>query len=205
MSRKSKQLRKNALARLGFFLLWMILAASLLYWCIRHDRRFIRKIFIDDTRYSAEIHAAAARYQLPPQLIRALIRKESGFDPGAEGGSGEVGLMQLLPDGAVADWARVNRKPKPPVKQLYSVETNLNIGCWYLKRAMDHWQGYRCQMELALAEYNAGAKNAARWKPAKDAASALDKIDYPGTREYVSRIMKDYHRYLSETPEEKHL
>lgn len=157
----------------------------------------VRDLFIDDTRYSAEISAAAKRHGISELLIRELIRKESRFDAGAVGASGEIGLMQLLPSGAAAEWARVNQQPPPQPRELFSVELNLDIGCWYLARALKRWAKYRCSVELALAEYNAGAKNASRWAPASvEEADVVSRIDFPVTRDYVQGIMRRYQREI---------
>ena len=197
--------RKKSFSRFGYFLLWSLVAGSLFYWVYRNDPRRFRRFFIDDTKYAVEIRAAAARHGVPPQLVRALIRKESGFDAGARGKAGEIGLMQLLPSGAAAEWARVNKVPRPDERSLFEVPVNLDIGCWYLGRALNRWSCCKDKEILALAEYNAGARNADRWKPADPAGDVLAKIDYPGTADYVMEIMKWYRRYLSETALEKDL
>ena len=51
--------------------------------------------FVDDTKYHDEIVAAARRHGLDPDLVRALIFRESRFNPQARGSRGEVGLMQF--------------------------------------------------------------------------------------------------------------
>ena len=148
---------------------WLLISALLIAAAFIFSdgdvRQGLRNSFIDDTKFAIEIKQAAEKHGLPPELVRAVVRKESGFDPYAKGKAGEIGLMQILPSGAVADWARVNQKKVPSGSQLYDVKLNLEIGCWYLGRALDKWKNYRCGTELSLAEYNAGAKNSIRWKP----------------------------------------
>ena len=153
-------------------------------------------VLVDDTRFSEEIAAVAQKHGIPPQLVRALIFQESRFDPNARGGKGEIGLMQILPRGAVADWAKFHKVPLPREKELFKPAKNLEIGCWYLARAIKKWKDYRYGMELALAEYNAGAKNSARWKPEKKNDEVIHRIDFPSTRKYVTEIMHDYREYL---------
>jgi hypothetical protein len=53
------------------------------------------------TRYDEWIHGAATLYQIPEQLVRAIIRCESDYDPRAVSVSGARGLMQLMPDTAL--------------------------------------------------------------------------------------------------------
>ena len=184
-----------------WYLLWFAsLFVLLVYLAVnRTSRSKLNDWFIDDTKYAAEISAAARKHDLPPELVRAVVRKESGFDHEAEGNAGEIGLMQILPAGAVADWARVNNKRRPDGLELFNPELNLEIGCWYLGRAFKKWKKYRHCIELALAEYNAGAKNSNRWKPDTPDGEVVKRIDFPGTRNYVQVIMKNYRKYCAES------
>lgn len=169
-----------------------------LLWQGEKSRSRIDELFFDDTLYADEIQAAADRYGLRPELIRAVIKRESRFNRNQKGKAGEIGLMQLLPSGAAAEWARVNKLPQPSTKELFDPETNINIGSWYLARAVKKWKKYRHCTELALAEYNAGPTNSARWKPANPNDPVINRIDFPGTRKYVNVIMASYREYLLE-------
>lgn len=158
----------------------------------------LRDLLVDDTRFSTEIAAAAARHNLPPELVRAVVFQESRFDPFARGSRGEYGLMQVLPQGAAAEWARVLRRPVPGRAELCTPQVNLEIGCWYLARAMERWKKYRCRTELALCQYNAGESRAERWKPETPDGEVIDRIGIGSTRIYVQRIMRRYRSYLEE-------
>ncbi|MBR7120804.1 MAG: lytic transglycosylase domain-containing protein [Lentisphaeria bacterium] len=198
-------MKKKRKFRPVYLLIPALLAAFALsavwYWQNRlAENDVIGELFYDDTLYADEIREAAGKYDLPPELIRALIKKESRFNARATGKAGEVGLMQILPRGAVADWARINKCRPPSREELFNVRTNLDIGCWYLARAMRKWEKYRYRMHLALAEYNAGAANTARWKPADPKGEVLSRIDFPGTREYVRDIMESYYGYVTAKP-----
>ncbi len=159
----------------------------------------LRDLLVDDTRFSGEIAAAAARHGLPPALVRAVVFQESRFDPAARGSKGEVGLMQVLPRGAVADWSRIHKHPVPSAAALCDPELNLEIGCWYLARAVAKWRNYSQRYELALAQYNAGGSRAEQWKPARLDGGVIDRITIASTREYVDKIMKRYRKYLDES------
>ena len=154
---------------------------------------------INDRLYYTQIVHAAHRHGLDPELVRAVIWRESRFDSRAVGKAGEIGLMQILPNGAVAEWSRVMRRPVPPDWQLFRPEVNLEIGCFYLARALRRWDGYRCATELALCQYNAGERRAQRWRPEDpQEADMTDRITIRSTREYVRSIMKRYQRYRQE-------
>ena len=145
----------------------------------------------------ALITQTATRHGLSAPLVMALVWKESRFKPNAVGSAGEIGLMQVL-DGAVSDWARINQRAKPTKRQLFTPETNLEIGCWYLAQAHKHWEGYASQDILELAEYNAGRTVVLReWAPEKpENIVDLDSITFPSTRKYIKQIFKRRDHYM---------
>jgi len=152
--------------------------------------------FVDDTRFAEDIRVAANRHGIDPQLVRALIFQETRFRPFRTGRKGEIGLMQVLPEGSAADWARVNKRQVPGRDALFEPAMNLEIGCWYLSRALRRWKEYDHGLELALAQYNAGFRRADRWKPEDPRGEVLERIDIPSTRSYVKNICVRYRRYL---------
>ena len=134
-------------------------------------------------------------------LVKAIIFTESSFFPDKLGKDGEIGLMQVLPSGAAAEWARVNKRSRPSSLALYNVELNLDIGCWYLARAKRRWRTYAHGTELALAEYNAGTSRAREWAPKAPDGEVIPRVKIASTRKYVSDIMKRYRKYAAETAE----
>lgn len=171
------------------------LAAALCRW------EAFRDIFYGCGDYDAEIAAAASKHGLDPDLVRALIYQESRFRANKRGKKGEIGLMQVLPSGAAAEWARVNKRSRPSALALYNVELNLEIGCWYLARAKKRWKNYRCGAELALAEYNAGTSRAREWAPERPDGEVLPRVKIASTKKYVTEIMKRYRKYAAATAE----
>jgi len=89
------------------------------------------------------IHAEAARAQVPPQLVLALINVESKFDPYAVSHSGAVGLMQIMPF-----WLKLIGRPDD---SLVHAKTNLRMGCTILKYYLDKSKG---DIREALQRYN---------------------------------------------------
>ncbi len=172
----------------------LLLVLVMFSWISRDD---LRDFFVDDHRFEPEITAAARRHGLDPLLVRAVVFQESRFDPFARGGKGEVGLMQLLPAGAVAEYARAKGGAIPSTAELTEPNSNLEIGCWYLARARSRWSGYRRQDELALCQYNAGESRAVRWAP-PDNGEVIPRITIDSTRRYVGRIMRRYEHYREE-------
>jgi soluble lytic murein transglycosylase-like protein len=121
-----------------------------------------------DDDLSALIEDAAKAQDLKPELIRAVIHRESDSVPCAISEKGAVGLMQLMPD--VAQQFGVD--PFDP-------QGNVQAGSKYLKQLMTKYKG---DLKLALAAYNAGPRT----------VDANNKVpDIPETTAYVDAILKD--------------
>ena len=154
-----------------------------------------RDLLVDDTLFSAEIAVAAKRHALDADFVRAVIFQESRFDPFKKGRKGEYGLMQILPEGSVREWAASRGTRVPAGSELFDVRTNLEIGCWYLARGLREYRNYRCARELALIWYNAGPSRAAAWKPGSRDADVMPNIRVGTTKKYVTRVMARYRKY----------
>ncbi len=155
-------------------------------------------IFVDDSKYWKNIQKISRQRGIDPQLVRAVIFQESRFKRDAIGKKGEVGLMQVHLKGAVADWAKAHGKKVPSHAALCDVDLNLEIGTWYLARALKRWEKYRDQIPLALVQYNAGATRADRWKPERLNGNVVPRIKIAATRAYVVNIMARYRKYSGE-------
>ena len=147
----------------------------------------------DDTLYREEIRQAAERHGVDPELVRSLIWHESRFRANAVGRQGEIGLMQLLPKGAVAEYARIHKVPPMSRRELFKIHNNLEVGCWYLGVAMRRWRSHDQPIERALTHYNAGERRAKEWcrKPGRWQRDPIPAA----LRNYVDRIMTRYHGY----------
>ena len=194
-----RQRRRSGKRRFGclFYLIMLTLLGGMgvAGWLVARD---LLDYWVDDDRFDSYIQAAAAKYAVDSRLIKAVIFEESRFDPAAVGSSGEIGLMQVLPSGAVADWAEEQRQAPPSTVMLFSPELNIEIGSWYLGKALRRWQQYEHGTELALCQYNAGGSRAENWKPPTPDGEVLDRIDFKSTRRYVENIMARYRDYCEE-------
>lgn len=118
--------------------------------------------------YEGLIVEAARRFRLDPNLIRAVIRAESAFNPFAVSRAGALGLMQLMPE--VAEELGVT-DPFDPRENIFG-------GSLYLRRLLDHHHG---NIELAVASYNAGPTAVRRHRGIPP---------YPETRKYVKNVTR---------------
>jgi soluble lytic murein transglycosylase len=150
-------------------------------------------------QYDGLIRSIAMEHHLDPMLVKAVVWRESRFDPKKYGSAGERGLMQVS-EKAAREWARENKIDNFHVEKLFDPKTNLEAGTWYLRRAFEHWETQSDPLPFALAEYNAGASRAQRWSGGDSAAAIapqtfLKRIDFPGTRKYVDSIIARYAFY----------
>jgi soluble lytic murein transglycosylase len=145
--------------------------------------------------YDALITDIANKHGLDPMLIKAVVWRESTFHPHKVGTSGERGLMQVG-EGAARDWATAEKIETFVPTDLFDPKTNLDVGSWYLKKALARWKSKADPLPFALAEYNAGRTRVDRWIAATelgDKATAEDllaAIDFPTTRRYVQEIVR---------------
>ena len=146
-------------------------------------------------KYDDVIRDVAAKHGVDPLLIKAVVWRESEFEPGKVGTSGERGLMQVS-EAAARDWVRANKAETFAPTDLFSPRMNLEIGTWYLKKALVRYATKDDPAAFALAEYNAGKKRVDRWvtKTNLGASATADdlksSIDFPKTRRYVDAILK---------------
>ncbi|MGI8433069.1 MAG: lytic transglycosylase domain-containing protein [Chthoniobacterales bacterium] len=150
-------------------------------------------------QYDQLIRAVAAPNQLDQMLVKAVVWRESRFDPKKFGGAGERGLMQVS-EIAAQEWATEEKIENFHAEELFDPKTNLEAGAWYLHRAMMHWQAQHDPTPFALAEYNAGPSRAQRWAAAEGKGSITARefqrnIDFPGTKNYVASILERYRFY----------
>jgi soluble lytic murein transglycosylase-like protein len=124
------------------------------------------------------IEQAAARHNVDPNLVRAVVKVESNFNPNAVSRKGAMGLMQLMPSTA----RQLN------VKNPFDPEQNVDAGVRHLKQLLE---SYRGDIKLTLAAYNAGAGAVAR-------SSGVPR--YAETQNYVRRITNLYYGGSASNP-----
>src|SRR5277367_237271 len=124
----------------------------------------------NDGRLDRIVRDAAARHQVDPALVKAVISTESGWNPRAVSSKGAVGLMQLIP-GTAQRFGVGNR---------FDPAQNVEGGTMYLRSLLDRYNG---DLTKSLAAYNAGE-------------GAVDRFggvpQFPETQRYVQKVTDAY-------------
>lgn len=146
--------------------------------------------------YDDEIATVAARHGVDPLLVKAVIWQESRFHPDKLGGHGERGLMQVT-EPAAQDWVKAEGIETFVPTDLLDPKTNIEVGTWYLGRALKHWSGQQEPLPFALGEYNAGRSRVNRWSRGEQisAEELREAMDIASTRAYVAAVRGRYDYY----------
>jgi len=146
--------------------------------------------------YVEQILPLAEEYGFDPRLQFSLVRQESLFESFARSGAAAQGLSQVIPETGVWIAERL-QWPDYENEDLYNPYVGLSFGAYYLDQQLEYFDG---DVHAALAAYNAGPGNAARWYElaGQDLDQFVDVIDFMETRTYVERIYAgfDIYRYL---------
>lgn len=153
----------------------LLLKPLLAQWAGRIARSLDGKPAADNGLLSAKgdfealIVAASARHGLSADLVRAVIKVESNFNPNAISSAGAKGLMQLMDETAKS----------LGVHDPFDPAQNIEAGASFLRRMLDRYGN----ISLALAAYNAGP-------------GAVDRHGgippYAETQQYVKRVLELY-------------
>ncbi len=135
--------------------------------------------------YTEYVTQYCENYSVPEDLVYAVIKTESGFDPDATSRAGAKGLMQLMPD--TLDWLSRLLDEEKPTGEITDPETNIKYGTYYLRHLYDRFGDWN----TALAAYNAGHGRVTRWladNNYSDDGKILKVIPIDETKNYVNRV-----------------
>ena len=131
------------------------------------------KINFKKSKIDNEINSISKKFGVNSNLVKAIIKQESDFDPKAVSGAGAMGLMQLMPENCREDG----------VKNPFDISENIKGGVKQIKRYLEKYNG---NIPLTLMAYNAGEGTVAR--RGVSSLNDLYKMPYE-TRNYVNKIM----------------
>jgi soluble lytic murein transglycosylase len=180
----------EAIKRRWPWLLLVIALGAIIVWFERS------RTYREDSQ-DKHIVAAARKYGVDPALVKAVVWRESRFNPTIRGDAGEIGLMQV---GKLAaeEWAAAEKRMLFRHEELFDAAKNAQAGTWYLGKMLRRYANTDEPIVFALADYNAGRSNVLRWNKgaaSTNSAAFLKQMDFPGTREYIRSIIKRSQRY----------
>jgi soluble lytic murein transglycosylase len=153
--------------------------------------------------YEDQVLQSAKESDVSPELVWAVMREESGFDPKVESWANAIGLMQLiLPTARRVGQdlgIRVNRRT------LRRPSVNIALGSAYLGHLKGKFKGHPV---LMIAGYNAGEGAVQRWlkeRPGSELDMFVEEIPYSQTRGYTKRVIATLATYLYLYGEGQHI
>lgn len=140
-----------------------------------------------------EVSTASRKTGISEELIWAVMHRESKFRQHATSSAGAEGLMQLMPLTAKETAARLQICESE--RDLCQPEQNVLLGASYMKQLIQRFNG---ELPRAVAAYNAGAANVAKWNmlTARDWIEWVEEIPYAQTREYVRSVLENREVYI---------
>ena len=128
------------------------------------------------------IESSAKKYGVDADLIRAIIKTESNFNPNVVSSAGAKGLMQLMPENC----------KEYGVVDPFDIEENIDAGTRHIKEYIDKYDG---DIQMGLMAYNGG--------PTRMKNRGVNSIDDiykmpKETQNYVPKVMKYYNEYNSQ-------
>ena len=136
-------------------------------------RSALADLKVNERRYTQLIDKVSRELSLDRNLIHAVVRVESAFDPQAVSRAGAVGLMQLMPGTAQRYGVRDSRNPTQ----------NVYAGVLHLRKLIQQFN----DVVLALAAYNAGENAVINY--------GYKVPPYPETQNYVRKVLTFYRQY----------
>jgi soluble lytic murein transglycosylase len=147
--------------------------------------------------YQQLVITEAARQDLEPELLWAVMKQESAFYPKAVSVSNAAGLMQVIP--STWNWLAELQDEAP--QDRFDPAANIRYGSYYLRWLMNYHQG---DSELVIPSYNRGQGYIRRLfegpEVNRDKDDFFREIDALETREYLQRVMVNYRTYQALYP-----
>ena len=164
------------------------------------------------TDYRQYVEKYAEKYGVEKELLYAVIKVESKFNPNAiskcikwliedDYTTGQIiskskakGLMQIM-DSTAKEIAKKNNIELTD-ENILDPEINIEIGTIYLSQLIEKYNS----VELAIAAYNAGHGNVDKWisqDTLKEDGTDAENIPFKETNMYVRKVMRDWKIYKS--------
>lgn len=153
-------------------------------------------------QYDAYVQQYSKEYNLDENLVYAVIKAESNFNPDAESRVGAMGLMQIMPE--TFEWLQnyADGYVQYDTLSLFEPEINIKYGCIFLQFLLERYSSE----STAVAAYNAGFGAVDRWLLDSEYSTdgeTLYYIPYPETSAYVEKVENAKYYYEINADNEK--
>lgn len=157
-----------------------------------HRQEIYKKVptLLFPTPYKKQVAMAATKFKVYPELIYAIMRQESAFNPTARSPVDAFGLMQILPRTA-RKIAPNNQIDYEEPKDLLSPATNIQIGSALLQDLLFRHKG---QFIRTVASYNAAESAINGWFATRyrgNSVEFIEDIPYEETQTYVKLVLRN--------------
>ncbi len=151
-------------------------------------------------KYTELVEKYSAQYDVEEELIYAVIKTESGFDPNAVSEVGARGLMQMTEE--TFDWVHTKIQDDATFEDLYNPEVSIHYGTYLLNYLLEEFSE---DQDTAMSAYHAGIASVKSWLAIDSNSSdgrTLDNIPKADTAHYVHKINNAYDMYQKILEEE---
>ncbi len=142
--------------------------------------------------YRRHVDGAAQRFNVPSELVYAVMRQESTFKQEARSWADAQGLLQLIPKTAQRIATEIG---EPPPSSFVAPEVNIRLGTAYLSRLFGTFDGHPA---LAAAAYNAGPNSVDQWLLRLRELPFdmfVEEIPFRETRDYTKKVLANFAAY----------
>lgn len=178
--------------------IWLAALAVILYalYAIAFPA-YIEKEFPKE--YPAQVSQYAEEYGVDENLIYAVMKTESDFDPAAVSDVGAIGLMQMTEE--TFEWLQSKTgEYNLSFEDLYTPDTSVKYGTYFLSILLDSYNG---DLTTAIAAYHAGMGSVDSWLSESTTSAngtVLTSIPASATAHYVDKVICTMEVYENPTP-----
>lgn len=153
-----------------------IITVALIFLALNSAVPFVER-YQYPIRYADTVLSASEKHHVPRNLILAVIREESRFNPDSVSSARAQGLMQIQTETArfIADKRQISFNEA----KIRDPEMNIDFGAWYLNYLQDQLQ----DNTLTIEAYNAGIANVLEWEKKQ-----AGYIGFTETENFVKRV-----------------
>ncbi len=143
-------------------------------------------------KYEEFVEKYSAEYEVDPNLIYAVIKTESSFNPDAVSSANAEGLTQITPE--TFEWLKTKIGDDGEASSLFDPETSIKYGAFFISYLLNEFG----ETDTALAAYHAGRGRINEWLANPEISpdgKTLSDIPIPETAHYVRKVNKAFNVY----------